>query len=169
MLYFAYGSNLHPERLRRRVPSREMVAVATLDDHEITFTKRGMDGSGKCGVVPSTAPQAIVYGVLYRIAPAERPILDLAEGVHSGGYQAIDITVTLEHGAPEQAFTYMPPSRFMDPQLQPFHWYKAFVVHGAHYHALPSAWIAQLEAVSAIADPDEERATHNAGILASLT
>ena len=48
LLYFAYGSNLHPERLRERVPSAESLGVARLEAHVLRFHKRGRDGSGKC-------------------------------------------------------------------------------------------------------------------------
>lgn len=165
MLYFAYGSNLHPERLRRRVPSRETVAVATLANHELTFSKRGGDGSGKCAVLPCDG--ACVYGVLYRMAAAERPRLDRAEGVHLGGYRAVDVSVTL--GADEvQALTYLPAMQHIDPALRPFDWYKAFVVSGARHHALPAAWIAHLDAVSTMEDPVAERAALNGKILAQL-
>ncbi|MEM9388026.1 MAG: gamma-glutamylcyclotransferase family protein [Pseudomonadota bacterium] len=168
MIYFAYGSNLHPERLRRRVPSRQALGVAILSGHTLTFTKRGADGSGKCAIVPTDDPQASVYGVLYRMAPDDRLSLDHAEGVHGGGYVPITVEVTHRDGGTVEAFTYLPPNRFIDPALQPYDWYKALVVHGARHHALPARWVSQLEAVAAMADPDAQRASLNAQILASL-
>lgn len=168
MIYFAYGSNLHPERLRRRVPSREALGTATLDGHTLTFTKRGADGSGKCAILPADDPQARVYGVLYRMAAEHRPSLDYAEGVHGGGYVAVTVEVMPLQGEAVDAFTYVPPDHFIDQALRPYDWYKAFVVHGARHHALPAQWLSQLDAVAAMADPDAQRAALNARILAGL-
>lgn len=168
MIYFAYGSNLHPERLRRRVPSCAALGIATLDGHTLTFTKRGADGSGKCAILPTDDVRALVYGVLYRMAPEHRASLDYAEGVHGGGYEAVTVEVTQHQGESVDAFTYVPPDRFIDPALRPYDWYKAFVVHGARHHALPAQWISRLDAVGAMADPDAQRAMLNAQILAGL-
>lgn len=166
MIYFAYGSNMHPERLRRRVPSREVLTVARLAGWRMTFGKRGRDGSGKCAVLPAS-PRDVVHGVLYRICPSERPVLDEAEDTHGGGYYAIDVEVA---GPTERftAFTYRPPTNRVDATLQPFDWYKAFVVAGARHHALPVHYLSTLERVMAQPDPDAERDALNRSILRDL-
>ena len=51
LLYFAYGSNLHPTRLGDRAPSVELVGTAVLEGHALRFHKRGADGSGKCNAL----------------------------------------------------------------------------------------------------------------------
>ena len=38
MLYAAYGSNLHPVRLRERVPSAELLGTGVLEGRELRFT-----------------------------------------------------------------------------------------------------------------------------------
>lgn len=43
------------------------------------------------------------------------------------------------------------------PRLKPYSWYLRFVVEGAKQHGLPEEYVATLEAVRAIEDPDKER------------
>ena len=49
--YFAYGSNLHPQRFQERVPSGKFLALAALTRHTLLFHKRGQDGSSKCNAL----------------------------------------------------------------------------------------------------------------------
>ena len=46
LLYAAYGSNLHPGRLQKRVDSARLEGTAFVADLSLTFDKRGVDGSG---------------------------------------------------------------------------------------------------------------------------
>lgn len=48
-----------------------------------------------------------------------------------------------------------------DSELRPYSWYKAFVVAGAKAAKLPEPYVAQLESVEAIQDPDRERHERN--------
>ena len=48
--YLAYGSNLHPRRLRERTPSARLIGTAEIPGWHLSFTKRGRDGSGKCTI-----------------------------------------------------------------------------------------------------------------------
>lgn len=85
MLYFAYGSNMDPNQIRRRCPSARFVAIARLPDYELAFTIRST--RRRCAaadIVP--APGREVWGVLYRIT-ARRDIafLDKAEGYQFKG------------------------------------------------------------------------------------
>jgi hypothetical protein len=72
--YFAYGSNMLTERLRRRVPSTKPIGPARLDGFELRFHKRGADGSAKCDVV--AGGDGSVHGVLFKICAEERYLLD---------------------------------------------------------------------------------------------
>ncbi|MEO0974224.1 MAG: gamma-glutamylcyclotransferase family protein [Pseudomonadota bacterium] len=167
MIYFAYGSNMHPERLRQRVPSREVIATSVLSGFRLTFHKRGGDGSGKCAVLPAEA-SAAVHGVIYRMSPSHRPALDLAENTHGGGYVATEVAVDAPDGRRFEAFTYVPPSNQIDASLKPFDWYKAFVVEGARHHGLPQDYLDELLGIHAIADQNAARAALNRKILAAL-
>lgn len=167
LYYFAYGSNLHPERLRERVPSSRALAVAELDGHLLRFHKRGRDGSGKCSILPSGRPQDRVFGVVYRMAAAERILLDRAEGL-GAGYRRIELIVRVD-GMPRPVFSYRAQDEYIDEALLPFTWYRRLVLAGARHHGLPAAYVAAIEAIAARPDPDRERhARHERLLLHSL-
>lgn len=159
--YFAYGSNLHPYRLGRRIPSARYLARAILPGHRLAFHKRGADGSGKCDVIPD--PATAVHGVVYAIAAAEKPLLDAAEGLHRG-YDVQWTTLSVA-SRPLEAFFYRAENGFVDPRLAPFEWYRAFVIEGARHHELPADYIAALLAVTAVPDSDRARRARNRRIL----
>nr|MDQ2697092.1 gamma-glutamylcyclotransferase [Pseudomonadota bacterium] len=82
--YFAYGSNLHPLRLRERVPSATVLGVAELAGWRLRFHKRGQDRSGKCNIIPTGRSGDRVIGVIYAMAAADKDKLDAAEGLGKG-------------------------------------------------------------------------------------
>lgn len=150
---FAYGSNMPTGRLRQRCPSAAPLGVAELPGYELRWHKKSRDGSGKCDIVKSNHADARVFGVLCRIASAEKTLLDRAEGL-GAGYAEIEVQVRF-NGANVTAKAYQATAT--DPSLKPYSWYKAFVLAGAGEHGLPAEYCAQLAAVEAIDDPDRER------------
>jgi len=153
LLYFAYGSNLHPLRLQERVPSADFIAIAVYDAHRIAFEKRGRDSSGKCNLVSTGIAGDRVFGAIYSLVPAHKPILDRFEG---RGYRDRPITVH-GHGRDYACFTYLAEQSHIDKSLKPFHWYKQLVVLGARYHRFPGKYISMLESFDSIEDTDTER------------
>ncbi|WP_428606735.1 gamma-glutamylcyclotransferase family protein [Sedimenticola sp.] len=154
MYYFAYGSNLSSRRLRQRLSSARPVSMARLQNHKLCWHKQGRDGSGKCDAAHTGDASHEVIGVVYSMAAQERPLLDRYEGV-GVGYEAVEIRPVLDTGKYVQAFTYR--ATLIDASAMPFRWYKIHVLQGAYEHNLPSEYIAQLEAVPTLEDPDRER------------
>lgn len=155
MFYFAYGSNMSTPRLRARVPSATVHGRARLPGHALRFHKSSeADGSAKCDACETAAAADEVRGVVFRIDPAERESLDLAEGL-GVGYERKRVAVHLEAGDTVEAFTYYAVR--IDPNLQPFLWYKEHVLRGAMEHGLPRSYIAAIRAVTARGDPWRER------------
>lgn len=154
-LYFAYGSNLHPARMRARVPSARVVAVGRVPGFRLAFRKSGRDGSAKCDLEP--APEATVWGALYRFAAAEQPALDAAEGP---GYYIARVTVATAEGVVE-AFTYRARRDWIDEAAVPYDWYRDLVLAGARAHDLPQMYVAAIAGIDAIADADTNRAANN--------
>lgn len=163
LYYFAYGSNLHPERLRERVPSSRALAVAELDGHLLRFHKRGRDGSGKCSILPSGRPQDRVFGVVYRMAAAEQANLDRAEGL-GAGYRRVELTVRVD-GKPWPVFSYRAQDSHIDDALLPFTWYRRLVLAGARHHGLPADYIDAIGTIAARPDPDTERHARHVRLL----
>ncbi len=112
------------------------------------------DGSAKCDVQVTDNPDQRVYGVVYRIAEAEKPGLDQAEGL-GFGYEQKNILVGLQDGAVVQAFCYYATK--INLQLKPLDWYKEHVLRGARENSLPEAYIRSIEAIDAIPDSNTAR------------
>jgi hypothetical protein len=137
-LYFAYGSNLSPARMRERVGGAEPLGAAQLAGFRLCLDKRGRDGSGKANLREDAGQ--VVWGVLYRFEAGEWPRLDAFEPE----YERVGVSV-VRAGAVHAAHTYRSASLTADPV--PFAWYKRLLVEGARAHGLPDAWIRQLEAL----------------------
>jgi len=160
LLYFAYGSNLHPARLAARLATPRLLGTARLDGHGLRFHKRGRDGSGKCSIVPGSA---CVHGAVYALDAADKLALDDIEGVGTG-YASVEVDLP-GFGT---ASTYVALPGAVDDALQPFDWYLAHVVAGARFQRFPADYLAALGAVVARPDPDPTRAHAQAQLLAAL-
>lgn len=166
MLYFAYGSNLHPKRLRERVSGIALEGVAVAKGRRLAFHKRGFrDGSAKCDL-PETSPPVQAYGALYRITSDQRLDLARIEGV-GAGYEETSVLVEA-NGKKVSAFLFLAQPEFVDPALVPLDWYKALVVEGARFHQFPAPYTAAIEAVPCLPDPDHERAATNWELVARI-
>jgi gamma-glutamylcyclotransferase (GGCT)/AIG2-like uncharacterized protein YtfP len=163
-LYFAYGSNMSPERLRAadRTPSAELIGAARLSGYRLVFDKIGKDGSAKADCERTGAPRDVVHGALFRIAHSERPALDRAEGL-GRGYDACDIDVETDAGR-VSALTYLATHK--DATLAPFSWYMQHVLSGARRCGLPAPYIAAIERVASVRDLDAEREARELSIYA---
>ena len=143
-LYFAYGSNLSPARMRERVPGAEAQGPARLAAFRLCLDKLGADGSGKANLREDASQS--VWGALYRLDASDWPRLDRFEA----GYERIAVEV-LCRDTPRAAETYR--SRRFAAEPVPFAWYKRLLVEGARAHGLPESWIRHLEALPERPDP----------------
>lgn len=156
MLYFAYGSNMCVGRLRRRVPSAAVFQAGRVPLHTFQFNKRSTDGSAKGNAFFTGNATDVVWGVIFEIDPREKRDLDEAEGL-GNGYSEQAVTVLDDAGNSSEAFMYVADDDSTDDRLRPYSWYKRFVVEGARQQALPRDYIARIEAMDAIEDPNIER------------
>ena len=155
--YFAYGSNMHFARLRRRTPSAHPLETAVLRDHVLRFHKRGRDGSAKCNILHRHGQE--VFGVVYQLAAHQQRALDRAEGRE---YRRCRVEVTgLSSGKRYRALAYQAKSFAHDEDMGPYHWYKRFVVEGARQHGLPRHYIDTLAQVPGRADANGRRHRQN--------
>lgn len=162
MLYFAYGSNMSSARLRERVPSAVQKHTGYLKKYAIRFHKVGFrDGSAKCDACETGDPDDYVAGVIYSISPAEKKLLDNAEGL-GYGYEIKNVAIKTISGQIVDAFMYY--ATIIDKSLRPFHWYKHHVIWGAKEHKLPDEYIDRLISVASIDDSDSPRATNELNV-----
>ena len=68
--YFAYGSNLLPERLRERVPSARQMGSGYVNGRTLRFHKLEGDGSGKYDCPATGDPNERLRGTVYEMDEA---------------------------------------------------------------------------------------------------
>ncbi len=153
--YFAYGSNLHPQRLIERVPSARLLGTSILRQHRLVFHKIGIDGSGKCSLIKTELEGDAVLGAIYTFEIEHKSLLDEFESL-GRGYHDQKIVVEYD-GMQFDCITYIAQPDFTDSSLSPFHWYKQLVLLGARHLAFPEAYIDSISRVLSIEDPDAER------------
>ena len=83
--YFAYGSNLNVEQMKRRCPSAEIVCNAKLMDYQIGFPRTHRNWSGGVASVLEEKHK-FVEGVIYKITDEDLVKLDHMENVEGGEY-----------------------------------------------------------------------------------
>lgn len=152
-LYAAYGSNLHPRRLRERIRSATLRGTSFLHKYTLQFHKRGQDRSAKCGF--TDCGQGLHVAV-YEVADADRRVLDAVEGVGKG-YDVDEISVP----GFGKCFTYVASRSHIDELLHPFDWYREMVLLGCLRHAFPVPYCERIAALPVIEDPDPARRERN--------
>src|ERR1700678_317514 len=103
MLYFSYGSNMDWDRITQndRAQSAQYLLRAMLPDHRLAFTRySNRQKTGTADVLPAVG--SLVWGALFDIDPVDQGKLDTAEGVRSGAYRAMMVSV-LGEGDPNRA------------------------------------------------------------------
>ena len=164
--YFAYGSNLHPLRLMDRINSAELVGVVELRNHHLTFHKKSKDGSSKCNMFTTGCATDSVYGAIYEMEHSRKRVLDEFEG-KGIGYIDNQIDLSLR-GREYKCFTYLARQSHIVDNLKPYHWYKRLVVLGARYLKFPDSYIASIESVESMQDPDENRRKEQEALIGEI-
>ena len=143
MLYFAYGSNMHPGQMQKRCPGCALVGAARLRDHRLAFSRpwAAWDGGGVADIQPS--PGSVVEGVVWEITAAHRDALDQYEE-YPTAYTRKDVIVDTRDGRMLTAFAY-----FARPMgtYRPGRRYLQSLVDGARANGLSPEYVASLEAI----------------------
>ncbi len=156
--YIAYGSNLHPIRLGRRCRC-ELAATGVVRGRRLVFHKRGRDTSGKCDAPVADDPVAHVWVAVYRIPVGQMTKLDAFES-YPHGYRREELDVETAAGV-VRGVAYIAQPDQIEPDLPPFDWYRALVAVGAAYQGFPREYVAGIEAVEAMPDPQVDRAAEH--------
>jgi len=146
--YFAYGSNLCPDQMRRRCPGAKPAGTVKLEKHRLTFPLHSNNWkAGVAGIEPHDEEH--VEGVLYELTEEHFEILDRYEA----GYTRGRITVRCVERGDIEALTYHPdphPGGPFDPSDQ----YLGTMLRGAKAHGLSSQWIERLTMVTSLTPAD---------------
>jgi gamma-glutamylcyclotransferase (GGCT)/AIG2-like uncharacterized protein YtfP len=143
MLYFAYGSNMHPGQMQKRCPGCTVIATARLRDYQLAFSRLSATwrGGGVANIQPATG--SIVEGVVWKITEAHREALDRYED-YPVSYTRKDVTVEGIDGRTLAAFAYFArPAGAYKPSRR----YLQQIIQGARAHDLSPGYVAFLEAI----------------------
>ncbi len=133
-LHFAYGSNMCADAMQARCPSAVALGTAELGDWRFLITR-----DGYASILPE--PGAVVYGVVWRLAPRDWAALNTYEALDTGLYARRLIAV--RRGAQLlKAVAYV--GRGHSPG-KPRPGYQEAVVAAARGWDLPAAYLAELE------------------------
>lgn len=166
MLYLAYGSNLHPQRLILRAPNVRFIGTTVLDQYRLTFHKRSVDGSSKCHLDYTENSKDVAFAAVFEIPDHEVVLLDKIEGVGKGYYKQI-IRVNLNNKVMD-VFVYLASKSYIANDMEPYDWYKGMVLAGARKHEFPKTYIQKIAEVKSKYDPDVNRRIEMENLLVQL-
>ena len=116
-MYFAFGSNMNPDRMRKRKAFFTERVGAKLSDYKISFTFRRPDGCGSCNIKPDK--NSVVHGALYTLECGGLDRLDVFEKVSKGCYRRQCVIVETSDGEKIEATTYVVTDEFYQEGLVP--------------------------------------------------
>ena len=166
LYYFAYGSNIHPIRLTKRIKSAQFISAYKLDNYKLKFNKISKDNSSKCNIELSSNTADKVYGVIYEIDELDLKKLDLVEGLNKGYiHKAFMLDAKLNK---KSFFTYVAVPEFIDEDNKPYKWYKDMVIAGMEYYIFNPDYINNVKILEAKEDFDIIRQAKMLKILAEM-
>ena len=142
-LYFAYGSNLSLDQMRKRCPGHQLIGIAVLANHRVVCNKAKRDGVNYCaGIIESPGDE--VLGVLYKLTARDLERLDDEEGCYAGTEHyyrdAGDFYVkNRATGEVINAFTYY-VARPVAPK-KPAPEYAEIIFQGCRHHGFPDEYV----------------------------
>ncbi|XP_004453258.1 gamma-glutamylcyclotransferase [Dasypus novemcinctus] len=146
-LYFAYGSNLLTERIHLRNPSAAFCCVARLQDFKLDFgNSQGKISDTWHGGIATIfqSPGDEVWGVIWKMNKSNLISLDEQEGVVSGTYDPIEVTVHTREGKEITCRSYQMKNYVSVP---PSPQYKKVICMGAEENGLPLEYQKKLKAI----------------------
>lgn len=108
MKYFAYGSNMNPERMRQRRINFSKREWAVLKGWRLEFNKMASSNpnEGYANIVRANITRDSVEGILYEISGEDIKNLDRYEG-YPNHYDKINVKLELNGGSEVEAITYI--------------------------------------------------------------
>lgn len=151
--YFAYGSNMNPDRVRRRRMLFDHHQAGTLHDFRLAFNKRSVKFIGAASANVMMQKGAVTEGVVYRLEQADEiTTMDPYEG-YPLRYDRISLPIVCRDG-PVNAWVYVANQDYIDNSLRPTRWYLRHMLAAEEF--LSSSYVEQLAAVDCLPDTDVE-------------
>ena len=136
MYYFAYGSNMNHEQMKKRCPSGKFITRALLSGYKYVYDGYSSSGKGAVSNIIKSANDA-VWGGLFEINEDNLAALDCYEG-HPISYQRQEIEINDEANKIYKAWVYL---RTGKKKGEPSEKYRSVVFEGAKNCNLPEDYI----------------------------
>jgi gamma-glutamylcyclotransferase (GGCT)/AIG2-like uncharacterized protein YtfP len=133
--YFAYGSNMYPERLLERIKKYHKAFPAKLNCYKFIYNKKSKDGTAKANIELDNS--SIVHGVCFEIDEDDFSVLSEFEK----GYDRKNNIEIITADKTMKAVTYISSS--IDNTLTPSNEYKKLTLKGADFWKLDKSYIEQ--------------------------
>lgn len=149
MLYFAYGSNMDWQRMRKRCPGAQFLFKATLPGYKLAFTH--FSTTNNCGAADVVhSPTETVWGVVYHLEQTDLPGLHRAEGYEPGrARNAYAPSTVVVHPDGDQqrklSVTTFTVCHKLPAHQKPSREYLSHLLNGATNRGLPGEYIEQLK------------------------
>lgn len=147
--YFAYGSNMNPERMRKRIGEWSIRVPARLEGWRLVFNKIASRNpcEGYANIVP--AENSRVEGCLYLLPETSLQKLDRCEGVVDGHYERRKVMVQrVDTGELIEAITYVACAGWIKDDLKPTRDYLRHLLAGAD--CLSEGYLRFLESIETL-------------------
>ena len=142
MYYFAYGSNMNWEQMKRRCPSAQFACVASLKDYRFAIARHSrLRNCGTANIFADSGGE--VWGIVYEISDPDLIILDTFED----GYRREKLLVCAKDDSqrPVEVLVYIAEKEDIVPLPNPE--YKRLIVEGARHWKIPETYCAMLEQI----------------------
>ena len=152
LYYFAYGSNMNPERVKARGLNYSQVLSGQLSGYELSFNKYSAKREGSAANI-IRQENAVTEGVLYLLSGEEQIIeMDPFEGFPDHYTRKLLSIATKYEWV--RAWVYIANQRFIRANLLPPRWYLDHLLAGKQFLTQP--YYERLKKVECISGSDLE-------------
>lgn len=139
--FFAIGTNMDAEYLRRIAPGAHRLGIARLPGYTVRWHKRA-NSEGKLAAHKTGHAGDLVWGVVYRLSPVDFKLIDGAQ--RHARYIENRVTVVDSDGTQHEASVYVAEADVVDDSLRPTRSYRDPIVRAARANGLPDDYVEQL-------------------------
>lgn len=145
--YFAYGSNMNPERVRGRNMQFDQHHAGTLHDFRLAFNKRSVKFPGAASANVMVHRGAKTEGVVYKLQhPDQISLMDPYEG-YPIRYSRQALPIVCGNSLVD-AWVYIANDEFVTTGLKPARWYLEHLLAGKEF--LTRSYFQQLTTVECL-------------------
>ena len=131
--YFAYGSNMKAERMKKRGLNFKSSVHGVLNGYSLKFNKIASDFSNEGYANIVLDKKGVVEGILYEVTENDLNKLDIPEGVSTGHYYRKEVDVQLDSGEKVKAIAYVAQQNKIKEGLKPSKDYLNHLLEGKKF------------------------------------